>query len=89
MGGRRVGTVVVLAGLALVAAGCGGGDDGAQSGGAQSGGAQSGGAQPPASAPAEARPAAFAFSAPALGGGTVEGSDYADTGVALWFWAPW
>ncbi|MFM8304428.1 MAG: hypothetical protein ACKOA9_09050 [Actinomycetota bacterium] len=31
---------------------------------------------------------AFRFSAPALGGGRVEGRDFAATGVALWFWAP-
>ncbi|MFO1536316.1 MAG: hypothetical protein ACKOVH_00560 [Actinomycetota bacterium] len=31
---------------------------------------------------------AFRFSAPALGGGRVDGRDFAATGAALWFWAP-
>ena len=29
------------------------------------------------------------FSAPRLGGGTVEGEDFAGRDVAFWFWAPW
>ena len=29
------------------------------------------------------------FTAPALGGGTVDGSDYAGKDTAIWFWAPW
>jgi hypothetical protein len=29
------------------------------------------------------------FRAPALGGGTIRGADYAPWGVAFWFWAPW
>lgn len=29
------------------------------------------------------------FSAPRLGGGTVEGEDYSGSDVAFWFWAPW
>jgi hypothetical protein len=29
------------------------------------------------------------FSAPRLGGGTIEGSDYAGHDLAIWFWAPW
>lgn len=32
---------------------------------------------------------ALDFSAPAVDGGTVQGGDYAKSGVALWFWAPW
>ena len=29
------------------------------------------------------------FTAPRLGGGTVEGADYAGKDTAIWFWAPW
>ncbi len=29
------------------------------------------------------------FSAPRLGGGTVEREDFAGRDVAFWFWAPW
>jgi len=29
------------------------------------------------------------FSAPELGGGTVEGAEYAGKDLAIWFWAPW
>jgi hypothetical protein len=29
------------------------------------------------------------FSAPRLGGGTIEGVDFAGKDVAFWFWAPW
>jgi len=34
-------------------------------------------------------PKALRFSAPQLGGGTIEGADYAGRDVAFWFWAPW
>jgi hypothetical protein len=33
-------------------------------------------------------PESLAFSAPRVGGGTVDLSDYAGTPVLLWFWAP-
>jgi hypothetical protein len=29
------------------------------------------------------------FTAPRLGGGTIEGEDFAGRDVAFWFWAPW
>jgi len=29
------------------------------------------------------------FAAPKLGGGTIQGSDYAGQDLAIWFWAPW
>jgi hypothetical protein len=29
------------------------------------------------------------FTAPALGGGEIVGSDYAGRDLAIWFWAPW
>jgi hypothetical protein len=31
----------------------------------------------------------LAFTAPRLGGGTIEGADFAGRDVAFWFWAPW
>ena len=34
-------------------------------------------------------PEVLDFSAPRLGGGAVEGSDYAGKDLAIWFWAPW
>lgn len=34
-------------------------------------------------------PEVLRFSAPRLGGGTVEGKDFSGEDVALWFWAPW
>ena len=39
--------------------------------------------------PTVAVPALLDFTAPAVGGGTVEGADHAGKPVALWFWAPW
>lgn len=45
---------------------------------------------PPASSgAAQAVPAVLDFTAPQLGGGTVEGADYAGKDTAIWFWAPW
>jgi len=34
-------------------------------------------------------PEVLRFSAPKLGGGTVDGEDYSGRDVAIWFWAPW
>jgi hypothetical protein len=34
-------------------------------------------------------PEVLRFSAPELGGGTVDGQDYSGRDVAIWFWAPW
>ena len=34
-------------------------------------------------------PGVLDFSAPRLGGGTVEGADYSGKHLAIWFWAPW
>ena len=38
---------------------------------------------------ATAVPEILDFSAPALGGGTIRGADYAGSDLAIWFWAPW
>jgi hypothetical protein len=85
-------TTAALAGLALAVAACGG-SSGGSAGGSGSTGQVTRTAPPLASDPPGATPAAvpaaFRFSAPALDGGRVVGADYADTGVALWFWAPW
>jgi hypothetical protein len=42
-----------------------------------------------AQAPTDAFPEILNFSAPRLGGGTIEGADYRGQDLALWFWAPW
>jgi hypothetical protein len=34
-------------------------------------------------------PEVLDFTAPSLGGGSVNGSDYVGKDVAIWFWAPW
>ncbi len=34
-------------------------------------------------------PEVLRFSAPRLGGGTVDGEEFSGGDVALWFWAPW
>jgi hypothetical protein len=39
--------------------------------------------------PETAVPEVLDFSAPKLGGGTVNGAVYAKADVAIWFWAPW
>ena len=47
-------------------------------------------ANSPASAGTEPGPAdVLDFAAPKLGGGTIQGSDYAGQDLAIWFWAPW
>jgi hypothetical protein len=39
--------------------------------------------------PSAGVPEVLDFSAPSLGGGSVNGSDYVGKDVAIWFWAPW
>ena len=39
-------------------------------------------------APNAAAPAALQFSAPAVGGGTIDFTQFAGKPVVLWFWAP-
>ncbi len=34
-------------------------------------------------------PEVLDFTAPLLGGGTVNGASYAGKDLAIWFWAPW
>lgn len=34
-------------------------------------------------------PQVLDFSAPQLGGGTVDGASFAGRDIAIWFWAPW
>jgi len=47
--------------------------------------------QPTSEAPAGGPevPRELRFSAPALGGGTIDGADYAGSDLVIWFWAPW
>jgi hypothetical protein len=39
--------------------------------------------------PSSAMAEVLDFTAPQLGGGTLEGADYAGKDTAIWFWAPW
>ncbi len=39
--------------------------------------------------PATAVPDVLDFTAPRLGGGTIDGAQYAGAPLAIWFWAPW
>lgn len=34
-------------------------------------------------------PRELRFTAPALGGGTIRGADFAGKDLVMWFWAPW
>lgn len=34
-------------------------------------------------------PDVLRFTAPALGGGTIRGADFAGEDLVMWFWAPW
>lgn len=43
---------------------------------------------PPADADVRV-PMELRFTAPALGGGTIDGADYAGSDLVVWFWAPW
>jgi hypothetical protein len=60
--------------LLLVAAAC------------SSGGAGDGGNATTTSPPEQE---VLSFTAPRLGGGTLDGEDYSGRDVAIWFWAPW
>jgi len=51
-------------------------------------GAATGATNPSAAAPSAAAPAALQFSAPLVGGGTMDFTQFAGQTVALWFWAP-
>ncbi|HEX6208154.1 MAG TPA: hypothetical protein VF058_07340 [Actinomycetota bacterium] len=46
---------------------------------------------PPTEEPAEDPPVPgeLRFTAPALGGGTIDGAEYAGSDLVIWFWAPW
>jgi hypothetical protein len=97
----RAVAAALAAALTLVACGPGG-SDGARSARPERPGSTAtptGPGAPPSPAPTSGAPAgtaptavevaeAFRFSAPALGGGRVDGRDFAATGAALWFWAP-
>jgi hypothetical protein len=50
--------------------------------------AQPAATSPAATAAATAVPDTLAFSAPLVGGGTLDFADYAGTPLLLWFWAP-
>jgi hypothetical protein len=88
---RSIGSVVVL----LILAACSGESVEADAGRSAS---RSPASPAPSSAPEVTAspekddgptPEVLRFSAPRLGGGTIEGEDYSGRDVALWFWAPW
>ena len=70
--------IAVLAVLGGVLAGCG------------DNGSRTSSTPVPSSAPAQAgdAPAALQLTAPLVGGGTIDLTQYAGSTVALWFWAP-
>lgn len=95
---RRPPALAALAGtLAVTLAACSGGTtDRAGTPGRRADRPATTGPAPPPGTPTTAGPevaapvpAVLDFAAPALGGGSVRGADYARTGLALWFWAPW
>jgi hypothetical protein len=67
-----------IAALLVLAAGCGSSDPPSVDPATTSG-----------TAVGSAAPQALAFSAPAVGGGTIDVSTYAGRAVAFWFWAPY
>jgi hypothetical protein len=97
---RRTVSVAAVMSLAIVATSCSTGSapraasgDGVRSstaapagGPALGGGENAGGGGRSVS---QAVPQILDFSAPLVGGGTLEGSDLAGAPVAFWFWAPW
>jgi hypothetical protein len=70
----RLRILAAIAVLTLATAGC-----------ASSGGTEAG----PSPTPEDGTTDVLRFSAPKLGGGSVEGEDYSGRDVAFWFWAPW
>lgn len=68
--------------LTLVASACSSGSTGGSPGSTANG-------PVPASPDAPASSSVLDFSAPALDGGTVSGTDYEGRDLAIWFWAPW
>jgi hypothetical protein len=92
------GRSAALLGLLLVASACSGGGEPVEprSGSPRQSADASAGAEPEASGSPDGgntdggRPAeVLRFSAPRLGGGTIDGEDFAGRDVAFWFWAPW
>lgn len=85
-----LGIVAAAAATALLVAGCGAPDgggeaapqDGAEASSSGADAAQGGGG---GQSPAEA----LDFTAPAVGGGEIDGAELQGEPVVLWFWAPW
>jgi hypothetical protein len=88
---RSIGTIVVL----LILAACS--SEGVEDGAGRSPRRSPASPAPPSASEVTATPEqenaptpdVLRFSAPRLGGGTIEGEDYSGRDVALWFWAPW
>ncbi|GAA1752808.1 redoxin domain-containing protein [Streptomonospora arabica] len=81
---------LAAAAAAVLVAGCGAvpSDDG---GGEPAGGPDSSspGADTGQGGGGQGAPTAFDFTAPAVGGGEIDGADLVGEPVVLWFWAPW
>ena len=79
---------VVLMALAAAACGGGSGDTAAPSSRTPFAPPATTATQGGGTAPA-AVPEVLDFTADRLGGGTIEGAQYAGAPLAIWFWAPW
>ncbi len=75
---------LLIGALAAVAVACSSTDPIAANGPTRTAVPSSRSVEPPAGVPE-----VLDFSAPSLGGGSVNGSDYVGKDVAIWFWAPW
>lgn len=91
----RARLTIALGILALTAASCGSSEETAGPRSPQAAPEVTSPAPPtspgPTEEPAEDPPVPeeLRFSAPALGGGTIEGARYAGEDLVIWFWAPW
>lgn len=94
----RLRVLVPSLALALIAVACPGQQQstGQLDLGDENAGSEAQGPQPPTgeAGPEDDKPAGegialLDFRAPAVGGGTVDGTDYQRRDVMIWFWAPW
>ena len=82
--------IAVAAALAFVAGACSASGNETASPAPPRSSARSSAAVPVDATPADGDVAeVLRFSAPRLGGGTIEGEDFSGRDVAFWFWAPW
>ncbi|HEX6262022.1 MAG TPA: hypothetical protein VF097_04160 [Actinomycetota bacterium] len=93
----RTGTarlIIAMGILALTTASCGSPEE---TTGSQSPEAAPAATSPPPTSPRPTEepaedppvPRELRFTAPALGGGAIDGAEYAGSDLVIWFWAPW